>query len=202
MVHFASGCLFPPSHVAQFPTQHHIETFCISRSHKAMSQMSSSVVEVWQAEDADPLVHLQVNHHFISCCAFRVCVEKGGFMCKTQVGSTNNCSQMHEHVWLSCVPIVFWLHFCSRWSCACCLHLRGEISGHIHGCVVPRVCTCWSCRTSLITLCEVKSRAGGHLPCGSSLLSFVRGVHCGVQSVHTERVLHFFPACYFNSILL
>ncbi|XP_056265127.1 transmembrane protein 131-like isoform X3 [Pseudoliparis swirei] len=28
---------------------------------QAMSQMSSSVVEVWQAEDADPLVHLQVE---------------------------------------------------------------------------------------------------------------------------------------------
>lgn len=33
----------------------------ISSSYKALSQMSTSVVEVWQPEDADPLVPLQVR---------------------------------------------------------------------------------------------------------------------------------------------
>lgn len=37
-----------------------IISLLISCSHEALSQMSTSVVEVWQPEDADPLVPLQV----------------------------------------------------------------------------------------------------------------------------------------------
>lgn len=52
-----NGAAFRVTHVKTQTIHVVVVFFC---SHKALSQMSTSVVEVWQPEDADPLVPLQV----------------------------------------------------------------------------------------------------------------------------------------------
>lgn len=63
------------------------------------------------------------------------------------------------------------------------------IRGNLTGCTLPYCCSngCWFRAFARRVTNWKETRAGGHLPCGSSLFSFVHSVHCGVHSVvHTE----------------
>lgn len=64
----------------------------ISCSQEALSQMSTSVVEVWQPEDADPFVPLQV---IITPLALFASTKADLWVCQSK---TQICSHLHDHV--------------------------------------------------------------------------------------------------------
>lgn len=72
---------------------------------KALSQMSASVVEVWQPEDADPLIPLQVITLFLSClCLYEWGIESI-YMQKTQIPPLLNAVRCMSTCVVSASPL-------------------------------------------------------------------------------------------------
>lgn len=102
--------IFCPVHVAQFPTKH-LTVHLIFCSHKALSQMSTSVVEVWQPEDADPLVPLQVIIFFFFIKRRNCEYECAKHWSPNAARCTNTCVVCSS-------PLLCLASLCNKLSCA------------------------------------------------------------------------------------
>lgn len=154
----------------------------ISCSQEALSQMSTSVVEVWQPEDADPFVPLQVIITPLPClhqqrpiCECVKAIRRFAATCMTTCAGCLLCFfPLPPSLCNPARCTSFTFYFIHTWK-----------SQWLHSNLLLFK---WLLISSLCAVTNWKeTRAGGHLPCGSSLFSFVHSVHCGVHSVvHTE----------------
>lgn len=136
--------------------------------------MSTSVVEVWQPEEAEPLVPLQVIFPFSVFMS-----REYHFSQWEKNNAMQQCSQLHEHVWTARL-------LCSSLQLADVCIYMDLCAKYIIIIISSTVLTFYSRVCSYLNI-KVKPAPGVHLPCGSSF-PFVHGVHCGLPSVfHTWR---------------
>lgn len=157
----------------------------ISCSQEALSQMSTSVVEVWQPEDADPFVPLQVTITPLPCLHQQrpicECVKA-----KRRFAATCMTTCAAGLLWVFFSPSLFLFATPQGVHLSLFYFIHTWKSHWLHSTLLLFKWFLISSLCAQVTNWK-ETRAGGHLPCGSSLFSFVHSVHCGVHSVvHTE----------------